>query len=233
MPHGHCYLWTPSLVWTEVTSNTLIGVAYVSISATLAELVRRVRLPFSWVYIAFGTFILACGMTHFLDVATVWYPIYWVDSGVRVITAVASVATGLLLFPLVPQVIGLVELSTRAQEANHQLRVSEERMRLLIDAVQDYAILTIDPAGVVTSWNHGAQRLQGYGAAEIVGQPFSRFYPEEDVRDGKCERELDGAVRYGRFEDEGWRVRKDGSRFWANVVITPMRDSGGRLLGFV
>ena len=93
MPHGHCYLWTPSMVWTQVAANASIGLAYVSISATLAALVRRVRLPFSWVYIAFGTFILACGLTHFMDVVTVWHPIYWADAGVRVVTAVASVST--------------------------------------------------------------------------------------------------------------------------------------------
>jgi hypothetical protein len=77
MPHGHCYLWTPAMVWAQVSSNALIGVSYLSISFTLWYLVQRVKLPFSWVYVAFGGFILACGLTHFLDIVTVWHPIYW------------------------------------------------------------------------------------------------------------------------------------------------------------
>lgn len=102
-----------------------------------------------------------------------------------------------------------------------------------IESIQDYAILLLDPQGRVASWNRGAQLLKGYTAEEIIGQHFSRFYPEEDVRAGKCERELEVAAERGCFEDENWRVRKDGSRFWANVVITAVRDPDGRLTGFV
>jgi PAS domain S-box-containing protein len=120
---------------------------------------------------------------------------------------------------------------TERMAAEAELRRSEERARLLIASVKDYAIFVLDPTGHVATWNPGAERLKGYSAAEIVGQHFSRFYPEEDVRSGKCEMELEGAERVGRFEDEGWRIRKDGSRFWANVVITPIRDAG-TLLGF-
>jgi hypothetical protein len=94
-----------------VASNTLIGLAYLSISAVLTYLVWRVKLPFSAVYLAFGVFILACGMTHFLDVATVWHPIYWADAGVRVVTAGASVGTAILLFPLLPKALALAKLS--------------------------------------------------------------------------------------------------------------------------
>ncbi len=112
------------------------------------------------------------------------------------------------------------------------LRRSEERSRLFVDAVQDYAIFMLDPEGCVSTWNTGAERIKGYKASEIIGQHFSRFYPEEDVRAGKPAWELDVATKEGRFEDEGWRVRKDGSRFWANVIITPVRDSAGDLLGF-
>jgi PAS domain S-box-containing protein len=102
----------------------------------------------------------------------------------------------------------------------------------LIESVRDYAIFVLDPTGHVATWNPGAQRLKGYRANEIIGQHFSRFYPEEDIRAGKCERELEEAARIGSFEDEGWRLRKDGSRFWANVVITPIREVDGTLVGF-
>ncbi|HEY1696691.1 MAG TPA: ATP-binding protein [Polyangiaceae bacterium] len=118
------------------------------------------------------------------------------------------------------------------REAEEELRESEQRFRLLVESVADYAIFMLDPSGVVTTWNTGAQRIKGYRAEEIVGQHFSRFYPPDDVRAGKCEMELEGAAREGRYEDEGWRVRKDGTRFWANVVITALRDDTGRLVGF-
>ena len=109
---------------------------------------------------------------------------------------------------------------------------SEERLHLLVESVHDYAIFMLDPKGCITSWNVGAQRIKGYRAEEIIGQHLSRFYPEEDVRAGKCEHELEVAAREGRFEDEGWRVRKDGSRFWANVVISRMVEKDGTLIGF-
>lgn len=112
------------------------------------------------------------------------------------------------------------------------LRKSEERFRMLVDAVQDYAIFMLDVQGHVSSWNKGAERLKGYRASEIIGKHFSVFYPEEDLRAGKPQRELEIAAKEGRLEDEGWRLRKDGSRFWANVIITALRDDTGRLIGF-
>ena len=140
MPHGHCYLWTPGMVWTQVIANVFIGLSYLSISATLRYLVWRVKLPFRWVYVAFGVFILACGLTHFFDVITVWHPVYWADAGVRVVTAFASVGTAFLVLPLVPKVVGLAQLSEVAKSrgekleamvlelsaANERLRVEQE-----------------------------------------------------------------------------------------------------------
>ena len=108
----------------------------------------------------------------------------------------------------------------------------DERFQLLVSSVKDYAIFILDPNGVVTTWNSGAERIKGYKANEIIGSHFSRFYPVEDVRSGKCEMELEVAVAEGRFEDEDWRIRKDGSRFWANVIITCLRDTHGNVVGF-
>ena len=105
-------------------------------------------------------------------------------------------------------------------------------LQMLVNNVQDYAVILLDPEGKVLSWNAGAQRLKGWKASEIVGQNFSRFYPPEDIERGKDKIELKTAAEQGRFEDEGWRVRKDGTRFWANVVVTALRDETGRLLGF-
>lgn len=110
--------------------------------------------------------------------------------------------------------------------------IDDSRFRLLIDAVIDYAIYMIDPDGIITSWNSGARRFKGYEEAEILGQHFSRFYTEEDRRAGLPQRALDTAIREGRFEGEGWRVRKDGTHFWCHVVIDPILDPSGKLLGF-
>jgi PAS domain S-box-containing protein len=128
----------------------------------------------------------------------------------------------------------LAQLQLRAQMLEKELALhrSEQRFQLLVDAVRDYAIFMLDPEGHVASWNQGAERIKGYKASEIIGSHFSRFYPEEDLRWGKPQWELKIAAQEGRFEDEGWRVRKDGTRFWANVIITAVRDETGKLIGF-
>jgi PAS domain S-box-containing protein len=134
---------------------------------------------------------------------------------------------------------GLVVLALRntvllgeAQKAANRLGTSEERFRLLVESVKDYAIFLLDPAGHVSSWNQGAERIKGYTTAEIVGRHFSTFYSTEDILAGRPARGLATAEREGRYEDEGWRLRKDGTRFWASVVITALRDETGRLRGF-
>ncbi|MCX2950022.1 PAS domain-containing sensor histidine kinase [Lentzea sp. NEAU-D7] len=104
--------------------------------------------------------------------------------------------------------------------------------RLLVQGVRDYAIFALDPGGHIASWNAGAARIKGYAAEEIIGQHFSAFYPPEDVQSGKPEWELRVAKADGAIEDEGWRVRKDGTRFWANVIITALHDDSGELRGF-
>jgi PAS domain S-box-containing protein len=123
---------------------------------------------------------------------------------------------------------GELDKRSRSEET---LRHSEERFRLLVSNVKDYAILMLDPRGHIVSWNDGAERIKGYRAEEVIGQHFSIFYPPEDQ--DKPAYELKMVAEQGRLEDEGWRVRKDGSRFWANVIITALRDGKGQLRGFV
>ena len=108
----------------------------------------------------------------------------------------------------------------------------EKLYRLLVESVTDYAIFLLDPTGIIRSWNPGAERLKGYVEGEIVGKHFSTFYTSEDLKAAKPEHELQVAAQVGRVEDEGWRLRKDGTRFWANVIITAMRDESGALVGF-
>jgi len=121
---------------------------------------------------------------------------------------------------------------TERRRAEETLRLSEERFRLLVQGVKDYAIFMLDPRGYISTWNAGAERIKGYTDGEILGKHFSVFYTPEDLADGKPARELEIATATGVYEEEGWRIRKDGSRFWANVVITALRKPDGSLAGF-
>ncbi|OWK35303.1 Chemotaxis protein methyltransferase CheR [Fimbriiglobus ruber] len=143
-------------------------------------------------------------------------------------------AVDFLVQPLMPvafraKVRGLVELFLDKQRARHEA----DQLRLLVQGTTDYAIFMLDPQGNVASWNAGAERIKGYKAEEIVGRHFSRFYPPDAIERGWPAHELEVARTEGRFEDEGWRVRKDGARFWANVVITALSDEAGEFRGFL
>src|SRR3974390_3496728 len=127
---------------------------------------------------------------------------------------------------------GVLMAQRNKQKTRHRDSFESERsFRLLVEAVADYALYMLDPTGIITSWNIGGQRIKGYSPGEIVGQHFSRFYPEADRANGKPARALRIAREQGRYEEEGWRVRKDGTFFWASVVIDPIHE-GGTLVGF-
>ena len=130
MPHGHCYAWKPGLVWLHVTSDVLIGLSYVAISATLAYLVYRARtdIPFHWMLLAFGAFIIACGAGHLMDVWTLWVPRYWLSGAVKVITATASVLTAVVLPPLVPRALALIEDARLSEERKRRLETTSEEL---------------------------------------------------------------------------------------------------------
>jgi PAS domain S-box-containing protein len=259
-PHGYCIAWNPLLVWASAIADGLIAAAYFSIPVVLVIfLLKRRDLVFPWIFALFGTFILLCGMTHVFGAVTLWVPLYGLETILKVLTAIVSVATAIALWPLIPRALALpspagmravnhelaLEVGQRRQ-AESSLRglniklqaqilernLAEQRLTLAVEAVTHYAILMLDPAGRVTSWNAGAERIKGYKDNEIIGQHFSCFYTEESQADGEPQRVLDTAKSEGRFEGEGWRVRKDGSLFWASVVINAICTPGGELLGY-
>jgi PAS domain S-box-containing protein len=128
--------------------------------------------------------------------------------------------------------VGVPVVEVLPAEPASELISGERRFQLLVESVRDYAIYLLDPHGIVSSWNSGAERFKGYSADEIIGQSFTRFYSADDQKAGVPQRALATALAEGKFEAEGWRIRKDGSRFWASVVIDPIRDDNGTLIGF-
>ena len=121
---------------------------------------------------------------------------------------------------------------TERKAAEEAIKRSEERLRMMVTAVKDYAIFMLDENGIVTSWNPGAKRIKGYEEEEIIGQSFKKFYTPEDIARKHPEHELKIAFQEGKYEEEGWRVKKDGSRFWAHVVINRVNDAQGNLIGY-
>ena len=160
------------------------------------------------------------------------------DEGLRLRKDGSTFWANVIITPLrdeAGRLVGFGKVSRDVSErrrAEQQLRESDERFRLIVESTIDYAIFMLDPAGRVASWNAGAQRLKQYTADEIIGRHFSTFYADDAVERGWPDHELREATRLGRFEDEGWRLRKDGTRFWANVIISAVRGSDGVLRGF-
>ncbi len=252
-PRWSCGDWTPLHGWLHILSDLAVWSAYVAIPCVLGYfLLRRRDIPFRAVFLLFVAFILACGTTHLMEAIIFWWPAYRLAGVIKLFTAIVSWGTVAALVQVTPKALAMRspdelqrEINARKaaedalQSANQQLdrqlktlRASEERFRLLIDGTKDHAIFMLDTTGHVVSWNPAAQRIKQFTASEIIGQHFSRFYSPEDIESGKPSRELIEAAREGRIEDEGWRLRKDGSRFWANVVVSALKDDEGNLIGF-
>jgi PAS domain S-box-containing protein len=239
MPHLYCLRSDPGVLWTQVISDLLVAISYFAIPLVLLRVVLKRKEPlFRRLAILFVLFIAACGTTHLLAVWTIWHPMYRLEAVVKALTALLSAATAVVLLGLRRQIEDLPSVAELQKEIDERRRVQqadserEERFRNFVEGVQDYAIFMLDPAGCIKSWNLGAERIHGYTSDGIIGQHFSCFYPPPEPGHTSPEDSLRIAVEVGKFEEEGWRVRKDGSRFWANVIIRPLRNSAGELAGF-
>ncbi len=257
MPHGHCYLWAPEMVWTQVSANLLIFIAYASIASTLGVLVRRiVNIPFAWVYLAFGTFILSCGLTHFFDVVTVWHPIYWADAAVRVVTATASVATAVLIVPMVPRAVSFAaaarlsndraaqleaahfeleaahrELERRERDARQRASASEEQFQKLVETMAQLAWIS-DREGKHIFRN---QRWQEYTGLSFDDPADPRWQASHDpeTRERVLAAWADSVRGKSPFEIASRFRRADGEYRWFLLRAVPLFDDSGNVLSWM
>ncbi len=242
LAHRFCYFNNPQLVWANVISDTVIALSYIAISVTLAVLVNRARrdIPFSWVFLAFGLFIVACGGTHLMEAVTVWMPLYWLSADVKIVTAVASFATAISLPRMVPKTISLLSASKVAAERKLQLEEANTRLLRLtqgatarlaaiVEGSED-AIIGYGLDGVITDWNEAATRLYGYSAQEAIGRSASILVPPS--RPDDLTEILNTLAAGKRIQQlEGLRRRKDGSLVEVSSSIAPIIEQDGTIIG--
>ena len=227
LPHWYCYVGNQRLLWTNVIADTVIGFSYFAISATLVWLVRRAGhdLPYTHFFWAFGVFIVSCGATHFMEVVTVWKPVYWLSASVKVVTAVASAGTAAVLLAAADDILVFVH-TARAAAA----RRGNELFRALIKAAP-MAVVGSDVQGKITVWNPAAEHLFGWTAQEVLGKTVAITPPEREEEGGDLrQRTLAGEVTAG-FETE--RLRRNGERFPANISSAPVLAETGALNSMV
>jgi PAS domain S-box-containing protein len=239
MPHGCCYLWGPRIVWLHVISDGLITLSYYCIPAVLIYFIRKNRdIPFHRIFWMFGTFILACGTTHLMEIWNVWHGSYLLAGAVKGITAAVSVITVAMLIPLVPRVISLPG-RIHLQEANRKLdqditereRAMDVRRRLAaVVESSDDAIISKTLEGTITAWNPGAEKLFGYSSSEAVGKPMRMLFPSECMNE-----ESDILARIGCGErvdhfESVW-VRKDSKKISVSATVSPIKDRSGAIVG--
>jgi len=236
----HCGSWTDFHGWLYIISDLLIWSAYFAIPLVIIKYIfTKKSIQFTKLYFLFAAFILACGATHFLDAVAFWLPLYRLSALARFVTGVISWVTVFYLVKYLPVIFSLRSQAALEAEIEERkkteaaLKRSRKDFELLVDGVKDYAIFRLDKEGKIASWNKGAEHVKGYTAEEIIGQPVEVLYLMEDRHRGEAARNLQQAREHGRFETEGWRVKKDGSSFWADVTITPLYDLDKQWYGYV
>jgi len=225
LPHWYCFAGNARVLWTSVIADVLIGLSYSMISVTLAVIVRRSgsELPYHGFFWAFGVFIVSCALTHFLEVVTVWKPVYWLSAGAKVVTAAASIGTAAILLAAAADIVKF----TRTARALATRR-ADAKFRAVINA-SPLAVLSLTPDGMVTSWNPGAQRIFGYSEREAIGNP------NPCVPASRLDEHLELLTRASEGATissyETLRQRRDGSQFAVNISAAPMLDENGQCIG--
>jgi len=254
LPHGYCITWSPPLVATFVVSDILIFLSYFSMPLALIYFARqRADFPFRWLLWMFSGFIMACGATHLMGAIVLWQPLYYLEATLKAITALVSVATAILLWPLIPHALKLPspaqlkrvndELSAEIVErrrVEEALRVAKEAaeeglhkgqmlMAAIVESSED-AIIGKTTEGIVTSWNRGAVTIFGYAAEEIVGRSVRELVPAERQDE---EEQVLASIRRGEpvRHFDTVRLRKDGGRIAVSVTVSPIRDKDSRIVG--
>jgi PAS domain S-box-containing protein len=254
MPHGMCYEWNPDVIWLNVVSDGLIALAYYSIPLTLVYFVRKRKdLQFSWIFMCFALFIVACGTTHLMEICNVWHPIYWVTGSIKALTAAVSIITAILLVKLVPTALALPhpgemsEANRILSERTRELDASQARLQAVLSAATETAIISCDLTGLIRVFNSGAERMLGYTAEEVVDkQTPAIFHLESEIiqRGRELTEELGRPVQGfdvfvikaydGKpYEREWTYVRKDGSQLLVQLTISAAHDANGEPIATV
>lgn len=222
MPHGACYLWLPSMLWLHIISDSIIAIAYFSIPFALLYFVKkRTDLAYRWVFVLFGVFICLCGTTHLISIWTIWHPDYWLDGLVKLATALVSIVTAVLIWPLIPKLLRL--------PSPQALQTSETYLRAIFDATPD-AMLISNEHGIITMANQQAERLLGYSINELLGLSIETLVPESFRAAHPGLRAQFSAVAVTRPMGAGQTVkvlRKDGSELDVEISLSPIRTEQG------
>ena len=244
MPHLYCYLAKPGLVWTHVIADSLIALSYLAISSTLAVLVYKGSrdIPFHWMFLAFGLFIIACGATHLVEVVTMWKPVYILSAAIKVFTAAASLMTAVALPFTIPRILRMINNAKAADHAIMELQSNEEHRETLMrelrerketferffDSAPD-AILVTDQRGRITDMNHQGEVMFGYDRQELVGKTIEVLIPEDLRKTHQQHRDNYFAQPRVRPMGQGLELsarHKNGTQIPVDITLSPMRSGG-------